>query len=273
MNARHPILSLLCLLACLVGQAQEFPLSDFSPARIPQVYDSGWYQLNNSKYEIKVEWKDGAARISRWKYSPEVDYSLPGKGSLMGVNMGEFGGGLYYKPADSLDSVFYVNGKPGPTQQSFFRGLMIPLANPLHQRLKGYSRIANGNVLGIFQYKDSLFYLDGLAHMGVVIGGLYSLVVKSDSFAIARVADLGDCPRAYLADESRLWIVTMQGLLVVENGQVDRILGHVFWNGLYPNSICLDPKGTLYVGLRGGYAKVDEKTWHVLFFKYNKDPG
>ena len=134
---RRPTLSLLFLLVCLIGQAQEFPLSDFSPARIPQVFDSGWYQLNNSKYDIKVEWKDGAARISRWKHSPELDYSLPGNGSLMGVNMGEFGGGLYYKPADSLDSVFYVNGKPGPTQQSFFGGLMIPLANPIRQRLKG----------------------------------------------------------------------------------------------------------------------------------------
>ena len=270
---RHPTLSLLFLLACLVGQAQEFPLSDFSPARIPQVNDSAWYQLSHSKNEMKVEWRDGAARISSWKYSPEVDYSLPGKGSLMGVNMGEFGGGLYYKPADSRDSVFYVNGKTGPTQRSFFRGLMVPLANPIHQRLKGYSRIANGNVLGIFQYKDSLFYLDGLAHMGLVIGGLYSVVVKRDSFAIARVADLGDCPLAYLADESRLWIVTMQGLLLVENGQVNRILSHVFWNGLYPNSICLDPRGTLYVGLRGGYAKVDVKTWQVMFFKYNKDQG
>jgi hypothetical protein len=53
---------------------------------------------------------------------------------------------------------------------------MVPPTNPIQQRLKGYSLIANGNVVGIFQYKDSLFYLDGLAHMGLVIGKLYSLV-------------------------------------------------------------------------------------------------
>ena len=234
---RRPTLFLFCLLACLVGQAQEFPLSDFSPARIPQVYDSDWYQL-------------------------------PGNGALMGVNMGEFGGGLYYKPADSSHPVFYVNGKPGPTAQSFFRGLMVPPTNPIQQRLKGYSLIANGNVVGIFQYKDSLFYLDGLAHMGLTIGRLYSLIVKRDSFTIARVADLGDCPMAYLADGPRLWIVTMQGLLLVENGQENQILSHVFWEGLYPNSICMDATGTLYVGLRGGYAKVDVKTRQVMFFHF-----
>lgn len=265
---RHPTLSLLCLLVCLVGQAQEFSLSDFSPARISQVYDSDWYQLNHSKYEIKVEWKDGAARISSWKYSPDVHYSLPGNGTLMGVNMGEFGGGLYYKPADSLHPVFYVNGRPGPTQQSFFRALMVPPTNPIHQQLKGYSLIANGNVVGIFQYKDSLFYLDGLAHMGLVIGGLYSLVVSRDSFTVVRVADLGDCPMAYLADGPRLWIVTMQGLLMVENGQVSRLFSHVFPDGLYPHSICLGATGTLYVGLRGGYAEVNVKTRQVGFFKF-----
>jgi len=266
----RPILSLLCLLSCLIVRAQELPSSDFSSARIPQVYDSGWYQLNRSGYEIKVERKDGSLKLSRWKYSPDVYYSLPGNGSLMGVNMGEFGGGLYYKPADSLHPVFYVNGKAGPTQQSFFRGLMVPATNPLHQRLKGYSLIANGNVKGIFRYKDSLFYLDGLAHMGLVIGGLYSVVVKSDSFSVARVADLGDCPMAYLVDGPRLWIVTMQGLLEIENGQETRILSHVFWEGLYPNSICAGEVGTLYIGFRGGYAEVNVKTGQVSFFKYSK---
>ena len=91
---------------------------------------------------------------------------------------------------------------------------------------------------------------------------------KRNSFTVARVADLGDCPMAYLADGPRLWIVTMQGLLLVENGQEDQILSHVFWEGLYPNSICMDATGTLYVGLRGGYAKVDVKTRQVMFFHF-----
>jgi hypothetical protein len=271
---------LLCgLLAGMSADAQEFPfpLSDFTAVVPPRSYTPDWYLLNHSAFELKVAMVDGELRITRKHYdpalSPAVTFSLPGGDSLMGVNMGEFGGGLYYKPRDSTHAAFFVNGMRGPSAKTFFRGLMIPPSNPLNQRLKGYLLVANANVQGIFEYKDSLFYLDGLAHMGLVIGGLYSLEVREDSFTIHRVADLKDCPLAYLVDGPRLWIATLKSLLLVENGQVEKVFDDLFWDGVYPNSMCKGMNGELYIGLRSGYARVDVGLHQLTYYKYNKDPA
>ena len=260
-------LSLLLYNCCCSGQA--IALTDFKVADTPAINSAGWYRLNNSVGDaFAVSMDGGQLRIRRYKEDDVTGLDLP-QGRLLGVNYGEFGGGLYYKPADSTRP-FFVNGHRGGSSPTFFGGLMVPSTNPIVQRIKGFSLLANGQVVDIFKYKDSLFFIEGLAHMGLSFGALYSLGLRNDSFFITKTIAFDDAPQAVRADGDRLWVATLQGFYRIEDGQKSAIFGHLFWYALYPNSIAVGPDGYIYVGHRGGYSRIDPVKKELVFYQYER---
>jgi hypothetical protein len=163
-----------------------------------------------------------------------------------------------------------VNGRLGASPPAFFGGLMVPPTNPIVQRIKGFSLLVNGQVMDIFKYKDSLFFIEGLAHMGLSFGALYSLELRNDSFFIAKTMAFDDAPQAMRADGDRLWVATLQRFYLIENGQKTAIFNHLFWYALYPNSIAVGPDGYIYVGHRGGYSRIDPVKKELVFYQYTK---
>jgi hypothetical protein len=270
MKFMRPIFSLLIaagLATGACGQAQPMDLARFRETKPPMPYTPEWYRLNNGGNDFAVELAGEAFSVYRTRYENAIPWTL-GKDSLLCVNYGEFGGGIFYLPADTLHRQFWVNGHPGPSQRAFFGGLMIPPWNPLSVRLKRYQLVCNGNIMAIVKFKDSVYYLTGYSLPGNGRGFLNSLHLANDSFQLAEVADLPDMPLAALADGGRLWIATENALLLYENGAIRRFFDHLWWMGLGPNSMVMGMDGKLYVGLRGGYAAVDVGKGEMVFYEW-----
>jgi hypothetical protein len=119
-------LSLSLLLCNSYCGGQSIALTDFKIADTPGVNTDAWQRLTNSVVnDFAVSMDGGQLQIRRYKEEDVMELDLP-QGRLLGVNYGEFGGGLYYKPADSTRP-FFVNGRRGASSPAFFLGLMVPV--------------------------------------------------------------------------------------------------------------------------------------------------
>jgi len=233
-------------------------------------FDTRWYRLNNSGYDFLVSVTGGQLSVSTYKYNWAA-VSCPVKnGILLGADAGEWGGGLYYAPADTTKKIFFVNGRPGPASDDPFRGgLLLPGDNPLARQVKGKFLITRGNVKFIFHYGDSLYVMGGLAHMGLNFGGLYTLCMKSDSFVVAKSMELDSAPMAMTVYNDTIYVATDGGFWIIKKEQKQQIFKHLFWGGgLYPNSIAVADEHHVYVGMRGGYATIDLPASNIKFYQY-----
>ena len=256
----------IALLLTLNGAAQTYPLNRFKDTIPPNEWSDRWSKLNNSR-AFAVSYSNGQLSVSDDpRHSNTPTFALE-DGELLGVDYGEWGGGLYYKPADTTRKTFYINGRPGPTSNDPFRGgLMIPKSNPLNERLKGRFLIARGNVKFIFPYHNCLFYMTGLAHMGLNSGGLYRLGIQKDSFTVSLEMDFGEEPEAMAVYNDNIYIATFQGFCIVNKYGREQIFTKLFWGGLYPTSMVVADEHHIYVGLRGGYALIDAPARKLTFY-------
>lgn len=138
-------------------------------------------------------------------------------GYFTGVDHGEFGGGLTFTSGDETYDVLKINTS------------------------------------SILELDGKLYAFTGVAHFFTNIGRVYRLEYDG-RWKAKEVIDLEGEPCAYCLDGSKLYLVTMDRLLVIENEAISEILvKDAFWyiGGLYPNSI-LKYKGSLIIGMRGG---------------------
>ena len=66
----------------------------------------------------------------RDRYNPVFKFPIT-EGTLLAINKGEWGGGLFFKPNDSTKN-YYVNGKPAGPQKDYFFGLMVHPGDSLY---------------------------------------------------------------------------------------------------------------------------------------------
>ncbi len=149
-------------------------------------------------------------------------------GWIVSVNAGEFGGSLRWYSTDGKEQY----------------------------------QISDENIKGFVPTKSGLLTLEGLAHLGLDRGSLGRLVRGEDGrWSSERFVDLGRAPSVAVKDtDESLIVATNQSLLKVDlaTKKVDVLLDHAFWYGLYPNSIVITPKGTIWLGMRHGVAKVEK---------------
>jgi len=258
----------IAVLLTLNGAAQTYPLNRFKDTIPPNEWSDMWYKLNNSR-AFAVSFSNGQLSVSDDpRRSNTTTFALK-DGELLGVDNGEWGGGLYFKPADTTRKTFFINGRPGPTSNDPFRGgLMIPKSNPLNERLKGRFLIARGNVKFIFPYQNSLFYMTGLAHMGLNSGALYRLGLQKDSFTVSMEEDFGEEPEAMTIYNDTIYIVTYEGFCMVNQRGKEQVFTKLFWGGLYPGSIAIADEHHIYIGMRGGYSVIDLPARQLKFYQY-----
>lgn len=103
---------------------QNYSLNDFKESSIPDIYSSDWYKLNSATdKEFIFSVYSGKIKIEKFYDNSNFQYQFA-NGTLIAVNMGEFGGGLYYKPLDTSSfKKLFVNGKDVKSiRQTFFGG-------------------------------------------------------------------------------------------------------------------------------------------------------
>lgn len=138
----------------------------------------------------------------------------------IGVNNGEFGGGLYLDSAD------------GGTEPLF-----------------------RGNIRGLVPIGQDLYIIEGLAH-GLPKGSIYAIRDFASPSPPERITLLPSAPAAFLVDVyqggERLLIVGYDNFMIFEPDNVLTVIHHeTFWGGLYPSSI-VEHNGAYIFGMRGG---------------------
>jgi hypothetical protein len=139
-------------------------------------------------------------------------------GWLVGLDVGEFGGALWW---------FSSNGRNS-------------------------KKLANENVVGFAKSSKGVLALVGLAHMGLDSGKVLRITDgEAGNRKVEALADLGAAPRTFAVESpDSLLIVTTRGLVRVRtSGMADQLLS-TNYGLLYPNSMTLFPSGVIHVGLR-----------------------
>lgn len=139
-------------------------------------------------------------------------------GWLVGLNVGEFGGALWW---------FSSDGKSG-------------------------KNLGGEPIVGLAQSSRGVLALSGLAHMGSDVGRV--LLVTGGEGGDRRVealADLGSAPRVFASEsQDSLLVLTRRGLVRVRaSGAVEELLP-TNYSLLFPNSMTLSPSGVVHVGMR-----------------------
>ncbi|WP_417939270.1 hypothetical protein [Flavobacterium sp. RS13.1] len=259
---------LISLLNISFSFSQSYSLKDFEVSKIPKMDSKEWYDLNHSSDKTFVfSLESGKIKIEKYQYSPHVEYDIP-SGKLIAVNMGEFGGGLYFKPKDTTQTV-YVNGKNAKEiKPRFFGGLMIPDDNPIHNFIKDSKLLQSGNFQFIFGFNDSIYLLGGLAHMSLNFGNLFSLRNENESFFISETLKLDDAPSAMCVHKNFIYIAGNKGFYILDkNLQKTTLFNDLFWYGLYPASVVVLDEKNVFVTIRGGYVKINTVDKKLQFYK------
>jgi len=228
------ILTLFNLTSC--GQSEVIIPKEFVETVPPKVGSNEWYSLNYSSNEFGVKIIDRKLEIKKINEVNECELSIS-NGKLIGVNRGEWGGKLTFMPADT-------------TKKSI--------------------EIKRGNIKFIFKFKDKIYFIEGLAHLGFSGGALFELDAKDNMFTYKQLVDFDDAPEAFTIYQDKFLIATHKKFYVIKDFQKELIFQDTFWSSLYPNSIAVFDDKNVFIGIRSGIVKLDLTTKTLKFYKSNK---
>jgi len=148
------------------------------------------------------------------------------KGFLIGLNHGEFGGGLLFVSNDGLTSY----------------------------KIGTSLRIRN-----IFEWNSRIYAIEGLAHMGSSNGQIIEIFKEDSSWKYKTLSKLIEAPAIIAKKNNQQIIITSQYILrLTSNLEIEEILKSPFnWGMLYPSSIHFEKKA-LFLAMRQGILKIED---------------
>jgi hypothetical protein len=158
-------------------------------------------------------------------------------GFLVGLNKGEFGGGLYFIKIDGMD---------------------------------GYQMASSLNIHSIFEYNSRYFSIEGLSHLGGQRGQIIEIFKEDELWKYKSLTKLIEAPDLIADYNNEKIIVTSQYILRFgKDLKITEILkSPVYWGMLYPSSIIVD-RNDIYLAMRHGILKIKafdtlpEYEWYV----------
>lgn len=158
-------------------------------------------------------------------------------GYLVGLNNGEFGGGLYFINNDGL---------AGYQMGEFLR------------------------IRSIFEHNWTIFSIEGLAHLGLQKGQIIQIFKEDELWKYKTLTQLIEAPILITDYNDEKIIVTSQYILRFRQDLVvtEILKSPMNWGGLYPSSIIID-NNDLYLAMRKGVLKIKafdtlpEYEWYV----------
>ena len=228
------ILTLFSLTGC--GQTQVNIPKEFVETEPPKVSSDEWHSLNSSDNEFGVKIIDGKLEIKKVDEVNVCELNIS-NGKLVGVNRGEWGGTLTFVPTNTT---------------------------------KSKVEIKRGNIKFIFTFKDKIYFIEGLAHMGYSGGAIFELDTTDNKFTYGKLVDFDDAPEAFTIYQDKFLIATHERFYVVKDFKKELIFQDTFWSSLYPNSIAVLDGKNIFIGMRSGIVKLDLTTKKLKFYKNDK---
>lgn len=228
------IFVLFSLTSC--GQTSKIIPKNFVETVPPKAGSKEWYTLNYSQNEFGVKIVEGKLEIEKVDEINKCEFNLP-NGKLVGINRGEWGGKLTFIPADTN---------------------------------KKTVEIKNGNIKFIFTFKEKIYFIEGLAHMGYNGGAIFELNTTNYKFSYTKILDFDDAPEAFTIYQDKLLIATHQNFYEVKDFKKELVFKDTFWSSLYPNSIAVIDNKNVFLGIRSGIVKLDLTDKTLKFYKNDK---
>jgi hypothetical protein len=164
-------------------------------------------------------------------HSPRVVFDA-GPVKYIGIDNGEFGGGLYIDAVKKDEKPFFP-----------------------------------GNIHALVPLGDDLYIIEGLAHMGFNGGSVHAIRDYKKPSRPERITLLSSAPEAVLVDEvyankqSAIVIAGHDSFMILIPDRELLILHHdTFWGSLYPSSIVRYQEHYVF-GIRGGVVAVPANFW------------
>lgn len=218
------------------GQTTEDIPKEFVETNPPKVWSDEWYPLNHSQNEFGVSIINGKLEIKKVREIDNCELKIAG-GTLIGINRGEWGGQLTFKPDDTTKRVVDIK---------------------------------RGNIKFIFNFKDKVYFIEGLAHMGYSGGAIFELNTTDNDFTFTKLVDFDDAPEAFTIYKDNFLIATHENFYTVQDFKKELVFKETFWSGLYPNSIAVIDDKNVFIGIRSGIVKLDLSTKTLKFYKNDK---
>jgi hypothetical protein len=228
--------SLTCFTIAGCAQTQISIPKEFIETNPPKPESKEWFSLNYSTNEFGVSIIEGKLNIKKTKEIDKCELKITG-GTLVGIDNGEWGGHLTFKPSNLENKAIDIK---------------------------------SGNIKTIFKFKGKVYFIEGLAHMSYSGGSLYSLDTANYKFKCTKLIDFDDAPQAFTIYNDKMFIATFQNFYVVQNFKKELIFKETFWRSLYPNSIAAFDDKNAFIGIRGGIVKLDLINKTLKFYKYKE---
>ena len=265
------VLTLCIILFSIDCIAQTYPLSDFSNYATPKAFSDSWLRLDTSKKPFSVSIVSGQLQISDAINSSFKE--LPTKnGKILTLDLGEWGGGLYYTSNDITKKKFFVNGKP-VNVDDVLNGYKLFLSqdDPARKILPGmHLSIVGGNTSDIIPYREGWLFMQGDGNLKNSPGSISMLTMQKDSFTTTKLFDLKTSPTAIKIFKDKFFVTTLNGFYIIDGDKKELVLDDLFWIMLNPNSIAVLDDENIFIGLRGCYAKINAVTKNIKVYIYNK---
>lgn len=216
------------------SQESIFKLTDFKKVDINTMSSDDLLKLNNTLNEFEVQFLDGELLINKALRGRNTSELVIDEGVLKGYDKGEWGGQLSFLPKSSDD----------------------------------LQEIKSGNIVDIFKMGDDIYFVEGLAHLHINEGALFKLDVGTDSITYEKIVDFDDAPEAITVFEDSILIAAHNSFYIVKEGKCELIFANTFWRNLYPNSIAYIDEQNVYIGMRGGIAKLNLIDENLIFYRY-----
>jgi hypothetical protein len=140
-------------------------------------------------------------------------------GKLIGTNLGEFGGRLYFK-----------NGEQEYT-------------------------IINENVCGILKFKNEIYVLTGLSHLSSSRGKIIKLKNIDNVYSVDTVIEIG-APEVFKIYNDILYIATTRGIVSFNGENTYTIITNLPWNNTSQSSLFINDE-IMAIGLWGCIIKIE----------------
>ena len=195
-------------------------------------------------------------------------------GKLIGINNGEWGGGLFLVTKKIEDRLYKIDGqRKDHDRLSFLTKKAYCIEN------KETPHFFN-NIRDIFRHGDRIFYLTGLCHLSDN-GALLEVVAQGGKYVSKFICYIDSCPQMYDICDDRLCVLALNRLVVIDLSN-DSICANIESNSLYvctskteeptkwqsltPTSIALLNYQCVYIGYNGGIQRFDLYNGTMYFY-------
>ncbi len=157
----------------LKAQVPKIP-DNFIETPIPKIYSNEWYKLNYSRESYPIK-KDKDELIIEEKEKGERSELKVKGGKLIGIDEGEWGGGLFFRTPNLQEKLLVI--KPGNTRD-------------------------------LFKFKNKIYFIQGLAHLTISEGSLYELNRIKNKFTYKKITDFDDAPFAITEFNNKFFVIS-----------------------------------------------------------------